>query len=168
MFTITTATPDDVATLTMAWHEAAFWRPQDRGSRPSLEEALKIPDVARYLWDPSAAEEVAVVAVVDGVGVGGAWTKNFSADAPGYGYVEDGVPELGIGVATDHQGRGAGRALLSALIVAAGLAGYERLSLSVEWDNPSRNLYAQLGFRDVAINDNAFTMMRSTTSRRDT
>lgn len=163
---VRTATPADLPTLTTAWHEAALWRPDEVATRPTVDEALAIADLARYRWDPDRPGDVAVVAVVDGIGVGGAWARLFPADDPGYGFVDEQTPELGIGVARAWHRRGIGRALLSALLVEAALAGHERLSLSVEVDNPSRFLYRQLGFVQVAVepDGSAVTMIRATTA----
>lgn len=164
MLHVRTATPADLPTLTVAWHEAGLWRPEGLATRWSIDEALQHEDLARYRWDPDRPGDVAVVAVLDGVGVGGAWARLFPADAPGYGFVDATTPELGIGVVRDHHGRGIGRALLAALLVEAGNAGYEQLSLSVEVDNPSRFLYAQLGFVEVGAepDGSAITMLRAT------
>lgn len=166
-FVVRTATGADLATLTTAWHEAALWRPDQLATRPTVEEALAIADLARYRWDPGRPGDVAVVATVDGTGVGGAWARLFTAADPGYGFVDEQTPELGIGVDRAWHGRGIGRALLSALLVEAALAGHGRLSLSVEVDNPSRHLYRQLGFEQVAAepDGSAVTMVRTTTLR---
>lgn len=167
MFEIREAEPTDLSILTTAWHEAALWRPEHLDTRPSVEEALGIADLARYRWDPDRLGDVAVVAVVDGEGVGGAWARLFPADDRGYGFVDEATPELGIGVVRKWHGRGVGRALLSALLVEAALAGHAQLSLSVEIDNPSRFLYHQLGFREVAREDDgsAVTLLRSTSAQ---
>jgi GNAT superfamily N-acetyltransferase len=159
---VRTATEADLPTLTTAWHEAAFWRLDERDERPAIDEALGIPDIRRYLWEPGRSGEVAVAAVADGEGIGGAWARLFPGDDPGYGFVDEETPELGIGVRDGWRGRGVGTALLATLLIEAAQAGHERLSLSVEVDNPSRHLYRKLGFRDVATADGATTMVRST------
>lgn len=165
MFEVRTATAADLPTLTTAWHEAAFWRPDQLDRRPDIETALGIAEVRRYLWEPEREGDIAVVATVEGAGVGGAWARRFPVEEPGYGFVDETTPELGVGVVRGWRGRGIGRALLSALLVEAAEHDYEQLSLSVEWDNPSRHLYQQLGWRDVGIVDDAFTMIRPTRAR---
>jgi ribosomal protein S18 acetylase RimI-like enzyme len=167
MLEVRSARPDDLPVLTIAWHEAGLWRPEELHSRPSVEEALGRTDLARYRWDPTREGDVAVVAVVDGEGIGGAWARLFPNDDPGYGFVDDATPELGIGVVGAWRGRGVGRALLSALLVDLGRAGHRQVSLSVEVDNPSRLLYRQLGFLQVGQEDDgsAVTMLRGTGAR---
>jgi phosphinothricin acetyltransferase len=62
----------------------------------------------------------------------------------------DGVAEFSIYVARGARGRGAGRAALSALIEAAGAAGFWKLVSRVFPENAaSRALCGSLGFRDV-------------------
>lgn len=163
---VRTAVRADLPTLTMAWHEAGLWRPEHLATRPSVDEALRIEDLARYRWDPDRPGDVAVVATIGGDGVGGAWARLFPASAPGYGFVDEDTPELGIGVDRAWHGRGLGRLLLSALLVAASLAGHARVSLSVEVDNPARRLYRQLGFEEVAAEaDGSAVTMRRRTAR---
>lgn len=160
---IRSATARDQPVVDTALREAAFWRPEQREDRPSVEAAVAIDELRHYRWDPLRGSSIAVVALVDGDPAGAAWAHCFTEDAPGYGFVDEATPELGIGVAEPHRGRGIGRALLAALFVEAAAAGHEQLSLSVEHDNPSRHLYASMGFEPVggvAPDDGALTMLR--------
>ena len=88
-------------------------------------------------------------ALIAGDHLGAAWWRLFPANAPGYGYVADDIPELGIAVEAEHRGRGIGRALLEALQNAARERGHRALSLSVQPDNPARRLYERAGFTPV-------------------
>jgi ribosomal protein S18 acetylase RimI-like enzyme len=69
------------------------------------------------------------------------------------------VPELTIGVVAEARGRGIGRRLLEHLIEAAREARIDRISLSVEHDNPAMSLYQRVGFVTVAKDDGATTML---------
>jgi ribosomal protein S18 acetylase RimI-like enzyme len=40
------------------------------------------------------------------------WSRCFTRDEPGYGFIDESIPELSIAVATDARGRGIGTALL--------------------------------------------------------
>jgi ribosomal protein S18 acetylase RimI-like enzyme len=64
-----------------------------------------------------------------------------------------------MGVHIDQRGRGIGSQLLAELLTRARAAGLERVSLSVETDNPARNLYQRAGFVPVGRSGGAETMV---------
>ena len=68
---------------------------------------------------------------------------------PGYGFVDEGTPEVSLGVRAEARGRGVGTSLLTALVREAGRRGLAALSLSIEPDNPAVRLYERLGFQIV-------------------
>jgi ribosomal protein S18 acetylase RimI-like enzyme len=89
--------------------------------------------------------------------VGAAWYRLFTAEEPGYGFVDEKTPELGIAVVPLHRRKGIGHTLLRALMVQAGEDGYQALSLSVAVHNRSRMMYERAGFeqiREVAEGEN--------------
>lgn len=70
-----------------------------------------------------------------------------TADDPGYGFVDEDIPELGMGVVSTHRGQGVGRVLLEQTIRAATDRGLQGLSLNVEDENErARGLYVNTGF----------------------
>ncbi len=152
------ARPADAAFLNEMLVEAAFWRPD--GPRGRVEDVLRRPELAHYVVGWSRPGDLGVVAD-SGHSVGAAWLRYFSADEPGYGFVDAGTPEVVMGVVPAWRGRGLGGALLDTLIVAAREAGSVALSLSVELDNPARRLYERLGFCQVDEGVNSLTMLLS-------
>jgi ribosomal protein S18 acetylase RimI-like enzyme len=152
-------TLEDLGFLRKMVYEAAYWRPSLE--RPPLEEALAHSELARILRDwgrrPGDAAEIAVAA--DGRRVGAAWYRFWSPADHSYGFVDERLPELGIGVAVKSRGQGVGTALLRALVDRATGEGVPGLSLSVERDNPAIRLYEGLGFQPVASEDNSWTMV---------
>ena len=147
----------DVGFLTAMLGEAVAWRPEDRA--PSADEVLARPELAHYVTGWPRSGDVGVMAETD-VPVGAAWSRCFTVDDPGYGFVDPDVPELSIAVAQRWRGMGVGRLLLTELIDSAGQAGHERLSLSVEPDNPAVKLYRSLGFEPVGSSGGAETLLR--------
>ena len=95
------------------------------------------PHHARYIEGWGREGDAGVVALDDGEAVGAAWYRRFSADEPGYGFIDEDTPEVSIAVDFGHRGRGAGTALLRALCERAAHDGIAALSLSVERDNPA-------------------------------
>ena len=49
--------------------------------------------------------------------LGAAWFRLFSTDQPGYGFVDESIPEVSMAVRDDCRGRGIGTALLLTLIL---------------------------------------------------
>ncbi len=153
---------DDMPFLTAMLAEAAYWR---SGGPPPDVDVLALPDVARYLRDWPRPGDVGVVAE-DGAPVGAAWLRFLPEDEPGYGFVDAVTPELTIGVVFSRRGQGIGRRLLVGLLDAAREAGVERVSLSVEPDNPAMRLYESAGFVPVGVNGGAVTMLLPLAGRR--
>jgi ribosomal protein S18 acetylase RimI-like enzyme len=151
------ATEGDLPFLRRMLYEAACWQP---GDRPTSEQVLSAPRVARYLEDWVRPGDEGIVAVEAGESIGAAWYRLFPAGAGGYGYVSEEVPELTMAVSPEARGRGVGGALLRALVHVAQDAGYSALSLSVEVDNEvACRLYRRAGFMAVASDGGAATML---------
>ena len=129
-------------------HHAYYWRERVPGSL-----------VSRYVRAWGRPGDTAVIALAGGFPVGAAWYRVFSADEPGYGFVDERTPELAIAVVPSQRGRGVGEQLLLALIERARQAGYTSLSLSVEPGNPARKLYERHGFEVVDEGAEAWTMV---------
>jgi GNAT superfamily N-acetyltransferase len=129
-------------------HHAYYWRERVPGSL-----------VSRYVRGWGRPGDTAVIALDGGFPVGAAWYRVFSADEPGYGFVDEQTPELAIAVVPSQRGKGVGEQLLLALIERARQAGYSSLSLSVEPGNPARKLYERHGFHVVDEGAEAWTMV---------
>jgi GNAT superfamily N-acetyltransferase len=91
--------------------------------------------------------------------VGAAWWRYFTAAHPGFGFIDETVPEVSIGVADGHRGQGIGRRLLLGLITEGRTRGIPGLSLSVEPENPALRLYERLGFDVVGGTGGSITLM---------
>jgi GNAT superfamily N-acetyltransferase len=137
-----------MSTLTGAW----------RLDAPAAQAIAPDPHGARYIAGWGRDGDAGVVALEDGETVGAAWYRRFSADEPGYGYIDENIPEVSIAVEFGHRGRGAGTALLRALCERAAHDGIAALSLSVERDNPALRIYQRQGFAEVGGTSEACTM----------
>ncbi|MGV9839781.1 N-acetyltransferase family protein [Nocardia niigatensis] len=120
---------------------------RDRGLT-SPEQLMDQANVARYVQDWGAAGDLGVVGGADGVLLGAAWLRRFTAENAAFGYVDDDTPELAIGVAPESRGTGLGTKLMTALLDTA-REQCDAVSLSVRLENPARRLYDRLGFVDV-------------------
>jgi ribosomal protein S18 acetylase RimI-like enzyme len=155
---IRSGTSTDVPFLRQMLYEAAYWR---GGSRPGVEVGLSPPELRKLLAGWGREGDLAVVAEAGTEPVGAAWLRFWDDRDHSFGYVSSEIPELGIGVAETHRGMGIGRKLLERLLLEAARAGVNRVSLSVERDNPALHLYETSGFKTVGVVGTAYTMVAS-------
>ena len=133
--------------ITADWnpgHErgAAYWRAD--------------PTFQKYIGGFPRPTDLGFIAVREGQDVGAIWSRYFTADDPGYGFVDELTPELGIGVVAGRRGEGIGRALMNVMLAAS----TTDLSLSVEDGNPAIELYRKSGFIEVGRVGDSTTMLR--------
>ena len=119
------------------------------------------PHVSRYVENFGRDGDHAFVLVNDLKLVGGIWCRLFSEACPGFGFVDESTPELGMAVFDPHRGQGFGTKLMHTLIGSLRDAGYANVSLSVDKRNPALRLYERFGFEVVREKGNAITMMKS-------
>lgn len=151
------ATPQDVDFLKKMLYEAARWNPD--WPREPIEEVLADPILVRYHAGWGREGDGGVVAEMDGEPVGAAWYRLFPADAPGYGFVDEKIPEVSIAVAPIHRRKGIGEAVLRSCMVQAREEGFQALSLSVAVHNRSRMMYQRAGFEKVEESGESWTMV---------
>ena len=115
------------------------------GEPPLPRFVLQDPAIARYVqgWGTRRGDR-GFVALVDASLVGAAWLRWFPASDPGYGFVDESIPELTIAVSPDHRGEGIGSLLLERL-----LQDVPSTSLSCDPQNPAWRLYLRLGFKPM-------------------
>jgi ribosomal protein S18 acetylase RimI-like enzyme len=142
----------DVRFLRDMLHHAYYWKERAPDSGPG--------PVALYVKAWGRRGDTAMIAIGDGFPVGAAWFRLFPAKQPGYGFVDEGTPELAIAVVPSARGKGIGSALLDALLARAREAGHEAISLSVDRNNAGAiRLYQQHGFERVSESDDSLTML---------
>jgi ribosomal protein S18 acetylase RimI-like enzyme len=133
-------------------HHAYYWkeRAPDGGPGP----------VALYVRAWGRPGDAAVIAIADAFPVGAAWYRLFTADRPGYGFVDAATPELAIAVVPNARGRGVGTALIAALLERARTEGFTALSLSADLQNRGAiALYERHGFQRVSDSTDSTTMV---------
>jgi GNAT superfamily N-acetyltransferase len=115
------------------------------------------PAIARYVesWGTGARDR-GLIAVVDRMPVGAAWQRCFRASEPGYGFVNEEIPEVSIAVLPAYRGRGIGSRLLEEL-----LRGADATSLSCDPANPAWRLYRRLGFDPLPDGRTMLRMLHS-------
>ncbi|WNM28570.1 GNAT family N-acetyltransferase [Demequina capsici] len=148
-------TPEDdlmpFLVLTMNWEAGRDW---------DEARVLAAPAIAHYIEGWMRDGDAGLLAEHADTPVGCAWWRLADASDPGYGFVAEDVPEIGLAVVPELQGRGVGRKLLETLIARARAEGLPGLSLSVEDGNDgARRLYESLGFVAVGRAGSSDTML---------
>lgn len=154
---IRSGTARDAPFLRRMLYEAACWR--EEPSRRSEGSVLGSEELEPYVEELGTERDTIVIAEEEGEPVGAAWYRVFEPDRPGYGWVDPTFPELSMAVLPGRRGRGIGRVLLRALLARARDDGVPALSLSVDEENPARNLYRSEGFVDVELVGGSWTML---------
>ena len=152
------ATSSDLDLLHELLLDALNW---DGSARVTRLEMLADVHTGRYLDGWRLPDDLGLVAVDGATPLGAIWARALPAATPGYGYVADDVPEIGMAVTRAHRGRGVGSALLAGAVTQARAAGWRALSLSVEDGNTAaRALYVRHGFTTAGRNGGSDTMLR--------
>ena len=132
-------------------YAAAFWNP-DAESLP-FDAAMAHPYLAQYHEGWGKEGDVGLIAEEEDRPIGACWYRFFTEEQHGDGYVDDETPELAVAVVADRRGQGVGRALMDAIHDKSRELGLARIALSVNDDNPAKNLYASLGYVDYEPGD---------------
>ncbi len=166
MISIRQARRMDIGFLTAMLAEAASWDRPAGAAPPAPAEIVCEPQVADYVEDWGREGDTGVVAEWDGEPVGACWFRRFTSAHPGYGFLGENAPGLGLAVRPAFRGRGVGTRLLAAAIDLARRRGVDALSLSVAEVNPARRLYERAGFEKVGREGESLTMRLRLTDER--
>jgi len=142
---------EDVRFLRDMLRHAFYWRMNVHRGPDDLP-------VSRYVDGWGRQGDRAMIGIEAFQRAGAGWYRLFTAEEPGYGFVDEETPELAIAVVPSRRGRGLGAELLGGLLEQARADGYHALSLSVAKDNPAVGLYERYEFVRVGESDEAWTM----------
>ncbi len=114
--------------------------------QPELPRSiLEDPNIRRYACHWGRDGDFGLMFEIEGRCLSAAWVRRFPREAPGYGFVEETLPELSIATQPEYRGQGLGMNLLTHLFEKVRQSSIG-VSLSVSWANPARLWYERLGF----------------------
>lgn len=139
-------------------------RPFNQSELPFLEEMLyeaifvpegvekpprkiiRNPDLYRYIALFGREGDHCLVTEINGKPVGAIWTRLFTVDEKGYGFVDGKTPELSMAVCEPFRNQGIGKLMLRSMIRQLTEQGYSRVSLSVDRQNYAYDFYLKQEF----------------------
>ena len=138
---------DETPFLRDMLYAAIDWNPARE--LPPRDQLLAFAQLTMFHEGWGRAGDTGLVAVEDGRLLGLAWYRFFTEEVHGEGYVDEQTPEVAVAVVDGQRGRGIGTTLMEAIHARAREEGVDRISLSVDADNPAKRLYVRLGYLDV-------------------
>ena len=131
------------------------------GAEPFPRSILCDPALKAYTerWGRVGDDGLIALDVANGNAIGAIWTRLFSSGARGYGFIDEGTPELSIAVIPDRRGCGIGSELLRRLLGRLDET-HSAVSLSVSAGNPATRLYVRHGFETIESSADSLKMLR--------
>jgi len=119
---------------------------------------LQVPELSKYVNNWGQPGDYGLIALDEkNCKIGAVWLRYFDKNHKGYGYICDDIPELGIAVDSKYRGKGVGANLLKTLLDET-KSFVPVISLSVQIENPAKNLYARFGFVEASREGDSIIM----------
>lgn len=126
------------------------------GVEPPPRSVIQFPELQEYICDFGKRKyDKALVAEVERNLVGAVWVRVMND----YGHIDDMTPSLAMSVRKEYRGLGIGTSLLRQLLSDLKMAGYAKISLSVQKENYAVGMYRKLGFTVVSENREEYIMV---------
>ena len=157
-FAVRKAGKEDQSFLREMLYECIFTPP---GEIAPPKEIIKKSELAKYVegWGKPDDFGLIIFEIKTGKSVGAIWIRNFTEENKGYGFIEEGIPELSIALLPEYRRKRLGSYLIQNLIEKVS-GKLKAISLSVNDANPALNLYKRFGFIEVKKMENSITMIK--------
>ena len=120
------------------------------GIEPPPKSVIDCPELQEYIIEfGNRKHDKALVAEIQGNIVGAIWVRIMND----YGHIDNDTPSLAMSVCPQYRGLGIGTSLLKQLLQVERLAGYSKISLSVQKSNYAVKMYEKVGFTVVDENN---------------
>jgi ribosomal protein S18 acetylase RimI-like enzyme len=140
----------------------AIFTPADE--KPLPESIVELPELNHYIAGFGRQGDICCVAEQGGALIGAIWSRLFSEERKGYGFVDEQTPEISMAIKPAYRGQGIGTMLLNTLIEVLYRQGYKQLSLSVDTRNQALGLYKKTGFEVVSEEGTTQVMVKIQTA----
>ena len=123
------------------------------GIEPPPKSVIDCPELQEYIIEfGNRKHDKALVAEIQGNIVGAIWVRIMND----YGHIDNDTPSLAMSVCPQYRGLGIGTSLLKQLLQVERLAGYSKISLSVQKSNYAVKMYEKVGFTVVDGNSEEY------------
>ena len=130
------------------------------GEDPYPRSIIDRPDLAKYYLHWGKDTDIGFYAEMDGEKVGAIWSRFFTKENKGYGFVSEEIPEIGIALKEDFRGRGIGSRLIQTLLEEAKRRNIRAVSLSADPRNRAVHSYERFGFIVMEKEETALLMKK--------
>ena len=149
--------PDETELLQEFLYHAIYL---PEGTEPPPRSVVDLPELRVYTQGfGTRPGDFCLAAEVDGQVAGAAWSRIMED----YGHIDDHTPSLALSLLPDYRGQGIGTRLLDRLLVLLQKQGYQRVSLSVQAENPALRLYQRAGFEMEETRGSEYLMAKDLT-----
>ena len=120
------------------------------------KSVIECPELQEYIVGfGNRKHDKALVAEIQGNVIGAIWVRIMND----YGHIDNDTPSLAMSVHKKYRGLGIGTSLLKQLLQVEKLAGYSKISLSVQKSNYAVKMYEKVGFTVVDENNEEYIMI---------
>ncbi len=124
------------------------------------KDILNLPELKVYIEDFGKATDLCFVADYKGTLVGAIWTRLFSVQDKGFGFIDEQTPEMSMSVKENYRQQGIGKQLLATMIKKLKRLEYKQVSLSVDRANFAMDMYLKSGFEIVSSDTKSAIMVK--------
>lgn len=125
------------------------------GVEPPPKSVISCPDLQEYIFEFGKREhDRALIAENQGNIIAAIWVRIMND----YGHIDNYTPSLAMSVLQKYRGLGVGTSLLKQMLLVEKLAGYSKISLSVQKDNYAVKMYKKAGFTIIDENSEEYIM----------
>jgi ribosomal protein S18 acetylase RimI-like enzyme len=130
------------------------------GTERPGRDIVKLPGLQVYIRDFGKVTDHCLLAEKKNLIIGAVWTRLFSENEKGFGFVDPYTPEIAISVLLPYRKHGVGTLLMKAMLDRLAHKGYRQVSLSVDVLNYACSMYQKSGFRIVETSGESVTMIK--------
>jgi ribosomal protein S18 acetylase RimI-like enzyme len=130
------------------------------GVVPYEKSVLDLPEISKYIEGWGRKGDFGVKMIDEEKTIGAIWGRLFSADNPGYGFVNDLTPEITMAMIPGYRNSGLGTFMYREFEKLAVSSGFQSLSLSVDKSNSAVRFYLREGYTIVNEEGTSYTMVK--------